>query len=155
MRLHRLAPVLLLGGCTVFGDGPFAGTWLFTYDLNPSYSGDCGEDEVDVIYTGDGNSLADIYTTSGDQVVVLLEEILTGPIDGRSFTATWDYTYADDSYTEAKKYKLTGELSGGVLSGSFRYDEAQQVDDETWTCTITTDYEARKIVSDRDDYLEN
>ena len=157
MRPHRLAPVLLLGGCTVFGDGPFAGTWLFTYDLNASYSGDCAEDPPTAVYTGDSDVLVDIYTSSGDQVVVMLDQILAGTADGKNITASWDYSYSnsDGTYIETRKEKLEGTLSGGVLTGTVRYDEATQNGDDLYTCTTTVDFEARRIVSDRDDYLEN
>ena len=148
--------LVLIGGCSIFSR--VDGTWLFHFEYESSYSGDCadnGDSGGDVQYTGTNDVLVDIYKSGTGDVVVLLDEALTGTVEGGELDVSWDDSTTYDDSTSTYAYQLTGEVGNGTLSGDYEFSQEYTGPGDDYTCSQSTAYEAERLVSDPDDYVGN
>jgi hypothetical protein len=147
--------MVLMGGCSLFTQ--VDGTWLFHFEYESSYSGDCADDgdsgAGDVVYVGTHDVLVDIYSSGGGDVVVLLDEALTGTVEGGELDASWEDSRTYDDATSAYGYRITGTLGDGTLSGEYEAATEYSGPGDDYSCSQSTAYEAERLVSDPDDYV--
>ena len=152
MRTWPLALALpLIGGC--FGSA-FDGTWLFNFDPEPvSTEGTCvGQGEDTVSSTGTSYDMVDMFTNDANGIVVLLEMVLTGTVDGKQFQADAieDNGAADWYWSEG--VTMDGTRDGKVLSGRINSWWEYQYYGDPEDCETTWSYTAERIDSDPEGY---
>lgn len=143
-------------GCSMFGS-PFEGSWLLALDLGYALEGDCASSDAGYTYSGEDNQLVDIYAASNDELVVLWEEILTGTYDSSSFEVDYEQTWTstDGSRSELEQTVMTADRDGNTMSGEIEYTYTEVDATSSYSCQGTFDYEAEKVLSNRNEYLEN
>ncbi|MDP2314611.1 MAG: hypothetical protein Q8P41_17035 [Pseudomonadota bacterium] len=141
---------LTLLGCFA---SPFEGTWLVQADRESKVDGDCATDD-DTQSTGTDNFWMDIFKTGGGDLVVLYSEALVGTPDGSELTAEWEQTERGDDFQETETIEFRASLEGGVMSGSVTGELVSVSGEDTYRCTLETDFSAERNVSAPSAYPE-
>ncbi|MFH1463915.1 MAG: hypothetical protein ABIO70_05995 [Pseudomonadota bacterium] len=153
MRVASMSPLLLalgLAGCA----GGFDGTWLLYFDPQPvDEQGSCVDEDATTTLTGTSYQLIDIYTNGANGIVVLMEDLLSGTVDGSAFTASYQYVEGDIDREAQYGVDMTGELEKRVLSGEVTVWVTVEVGDTIDDCATTWAYDAELIDSDPESYL--
>lgn len=139
--------LLLATGCT----SPFEGTWLFTVERDPDAEGTCADVEAELL--GESHQWVDIYTTGGDELVVLYEEPLVGIPDGAELVASWEETYSYGTELIVSSIVLDGELERGELTGDLTRETRYELSSNSNACTETFTFSAERLRSDEDRYV--
>lgn len=147
-------PALLIG---CFGAEQFDGTWLFSFDAQADYGGDCAPDPEDAVYTytGTNNSWVDIYTTGGGGLVVLIDQALTGEAEGSTFSASWSQDYEEGDYSSHDEIGIEAELAAGELTGEVKWLEATASGEDLYSCETTGSFTAWKSTTGPDEIAGN
>jgi len=148
--------LLMMAACTVFQ--PLDGTWLFQVDPNTTTTGDCaGNDSggAEYVQLGTSNMWVDIYTVSGNQIVILWQEPMLGTLTGTAVEAEYEEGYTYKKYSESRKTTLEATLSGGTMEGDIASTSAQSNDGNDYICTTRVDFTATRSVSSPDSFAGN
>jgi hypothetical protein len=148
----------LASGCSL-GGSPFEGTWLFKIDLElDDIEGSCVNDDATFEEEGFYYQWVDIHSPGKDQLVVLLDDILTGTATGKTFTVGVDEAVEYTGYVLEESTSVTGTLAGGILSGTISsIEELAQGNDVSsyeYDCEATWAYTAERSVSHTERYEE-
>ncbi len=148
--------ILLFAACSVFQ--PLDGTWLFQFERESSFSGDCAEDDsggAETTYSGTNDMWVDAYTVSGNQVVIVLGDPLIGTLNGGNVEVSHETGYESGGVDESESTLLEASLAGGTMEGTVTSEQKWSGGSDEYRCTSVQKFTASRATSSPDSYAGN